>query len=131
MTYRVIFNLQRHWVMPDGAIVDLYEEIKSGRKTSEYRYNLKKGFDGFWFKRLCRPLTRREMSQLPLGLASADSCAINMTYFLKVCRTWFVVGYPKNCLPRLEADITKLLLYPREGEAHLEIQFNNVREVIT
>lgn len=51
----------------------------------------------------------------------------DLTPFLKVHRAWFVEGYPKGSLPRLEADITGLLYHPSSSQ--LEIKFTNVKEV--
>lgn len=76
-------------------MVDLYEEIKAGRKTSEWRDH-----KVYW-----------------------DNILIK-----KPSKAWFVVGYPKNnLLPRLEADIVKIILH--EDSHQFEIQFTNVKEV--
>jgi hypothetical protein len=89
-------------------MVDLYEEIKAGRKTSEFRDATR-----HWFKRLCVPHW--------IGTEQHQ----DHTKFLKVHRAWFVVGYPKKNLPRLEADITGLFL----DAMQLEIKFTNVTEI--
>lgn len=44
-------------------------------------------------------------------------------------RAWFTVGYPKNNLPRLEADITAIV--PHKDSQQYEIQIENVIEVTT
>jgi hypothetical protein len=77
----VIFNLKRFWPpdAPRNRQVRLYEEIKTGRKTCEYRDDKK-----YWRRRL-------------LG----ERCP---------SKAWFVEGYPKGNLPRLEADITKIVV---------------------
>ena len=38
---------------------------------------------------------------------------------------WFVIGYPKNSLPRLEADI----LFSKEVNGQIKTHFTNVQEV--
>lgn len=92
-------------------LVDLYKEIKAGRKTSEFR-DMKQS----WIMRLCARanwVVDSEQRQ-------------DLTEFLKVHRAWFVVGYPKRNLPRLEADITGLFLLAMQ----LEIKFTNVTESV-
>jgi len=97
-TKRVIFNLARFWPRkaPRNQQVELYEEIKSGRKTSEWRDNTE-----HWRKRLLKH--------------PAPS------------RAWFVVGFPKNSLPRLEADIVDIVVHEESGQ--IEVKFENVEEV--
>ncbi len=80
-----------------GAHVDPYESIRSGRKTVEYRPNSR-----YWRARLI------EANPRPT-------------------RAWFVVGYPKDCLPRLEADITRIFRRPVTNK--IEVHFENVVEV--
>ena len=110
---------------PDDTIYNLF---KRGIKKSEIRY-LKKGFDDYWLRRLCRLLTRDEQQQLPLYLAASEDTAVDLTSFLQVHRAWLVESYPKNNLPRLEADITSLLLFPRDP-CYLEISVANIMEVL-
>lgn len=108
---RVIFHLKRLWTYPDGRTVDLYREILEGRKTSEFR-----DCKDYWTDRLYK----KKMIDDTLHLTP------------KVDKAWFVVGFPKNSLPRLEADITNILiLKDDDGFAEqYEIQFTNVKEVI-
>lgn len=103
----VIFHLKRIW---EGK--NLWEEIKQGRKTSEWRDSTE-----FWFKRLCI-----SGASHPYSLSPQD-----FTDILKVYKAWFVVGYPKDNLPRLEADIIRLFNHPIDGQ--FEIVFANVKEV--
>lgn len=42
-------------------------------------------------------------------------------------RAWFVVGYPKDNLPRQEADITRIFRRPVTNK--IEVHFENVVEV--
>lgn len=107
---KVIFRLKRYWTYPDGKIVDLYNEIKEGRKTSEFR-----DCTEYWTDRLYKTKTINDLDHLTP----------------KVDRAWFIVGYPKGNLPRLEADITNVLTHiDDEGFAEqYEIQFTNVKEV--
>ncbi len=104
---RVIFNLKTYWQVA-GKTVNLYEEIKAGRKTIEYRDCTR-----FWITRLCGNHIHVYGPQ-------------DLTEYLKVNRAWFVRGYPKDCLPRLEADITGLKC---NDAMQLEIAFANVKEV--
>jgi len=80
-----------------GNDVDPYEAIKSGRKTVEYRPN-----NRYWRLRLIRANPRPS-------------------------RAWFVVGSPKDSLPRLEADITRIVR--RHPTNRIEIHFKNVMEI--
>jgi len=108
---KVLFNLAQWW--PPGAPrkdqVELYEEIKAGRKTSEFRDPT-----DHWLSRL---YTKEDKD----GVIKP-----------KVDRAWFVVGFPKGSVPRLEADITNIILHADEmGYAYqIEIQFENVVEVL-
>jgi len=119
MTDKIMFVLKKYWVI-DGKTVNLYEEIRLGRKTVEYRKATK-----YWQSRLLKNI---DWSQVPLDLASAERALIDLTEKLKVRKAWFMEGYRKNCLPRLEARITKLLLDPRAGMFHIHV--DNVKEVI-
>ena len=107
---RVIFRLKRLWTYPDGTTRDLYKEILEGRKTSEFR-----DVKPYWTDRLYKKRTTIDTDYLTP----------------KVDRAWFVVGFPKNNLPRLEADITNILTQmDDDGFAEqYEIQFTNVKEV--
>ena len=80
-----------------GKYVDPYDSIRCGRKTVEYRPN-----SMFW--RLC--------------LIQANP---------RPSRAWFVVRYPKDNLPRLEADITRIVC--RHPTNQIEVHFKNVVEV--
>ena len=101
--------------MDNGKLVDLYEEIKSGRKTIEYRDAIP-----FWSSRL---LNVKDKILLTMMLRYSSA---NLTAYLKHHRAWFVVGYPKGNLPRLEANITKLVL---NDAKQFEVSFTNVKEV--
>lgn len=94
---RVIFNLKSFWPpdAPRNQQVRLYEEIKAGRKTCEYRDN-----KPYWRQRL---LGKRRPT-----------------------KAWFVEGYPKGSLPRLETDITRIKVNETSGK--IEIYFANVKE---
>jgi hypothetical protein len=116
-----IFNLKRQWHI-DGTKLDLYEEIKAGRKTSEWR-----NASPYWLRKL---LTNRLTKEgLKNVLQVWGHKPQELTPLLKVHRAWFVIGYPKGNLPRLEADITALLYHPKTSQ--LEIKFANVKEVLT
>lgn len=113
MEDKVVFHLKRFWVIK-SVEVDLYEEIKVGRKKIEYR-----DASFYWSKLL--------LSKPLLIFDESVNQVVDLTEFLKVARAWFVVGYPKNSLPRLEADITKLEYDPAAEQ--FRIHFDNVVEV--
>jgi len=124
MKNRVIFRLKRFWEI-NGKIVDLYEKIKSGEKTSEWR-----NASRYWFNLLIdyNKMSKSGMIYNPdFNNWDTKLRSINLTKYLKVNRAWFTVGFPKNNLPRLEADITGLVYHP--STAQLEIQFTNVIEI--
>ena len=99
----ILFHLMRFWEGQVGSTyiknLDLYEEIKAGRKTSEYRDNVL-----YWRKRLISSLLKKPKEDT---------------------RAWFVCGYPRGNLPRLEATITEVV----DDEEQLEIKFKDVEEV--
>jgi len=105
----IIFHLKRIW---EGK--DLWEEIKKGRKTSEWR-----DFCKYWLRRLC---IKRSNLFFVNGTEPQD-----LSPWLKVKKAWFLQGYPKNSLPRLVAEITGLVYHPSSSQ--LEIKFTNVKEV--
>jgi len=117
----ILFHLKRFWEGDAGGkhydCIDLYEEIKAGRKISEWRDNTK-----YWRKRL------GIHGYNPSGWfgVSAMADAIGK-------RAWFVVGYPKENLPRLEATITEIVVVDVEHwgnpSGQLEIKFKDVVEV--
>lgn len=111
---KVVFRLKRFWVV-GGKTVDLYQEIKEGRKTIEYR---KATF--YWFKRLVKGVIpfKTLLGKLP----------VDLTNRLLIRKAWFTVGYPENNLPRLETDITRLVLDPVNKQ--LQIHIGNVEEVV-
>lgn len=121
----VIFNLKTMWTYPDGQVVRLYDEIKSGRKTSEWR-----DFKTFWIRRLLKKTD--DIPNIVKCLGSSDT--IDLTGGLRVGRAWFVEGFPKNSLPRLEAIITDLLYHDtghllNNDPGQFEIKFKNVVEI--
>jgi len=93
-------------------MVNLYEEIKAGRKTSEWRDASK-----YWLKRL--------VTQANLDVAGTSPQ--DLTDFLRVHKVWLVEGYPKESLPRLEGKIARLFYHPIDHK--LEVCIVYVREV--
>lgn len=91
--------------------VNLYEEIKSGRKVVEYRDATE-----HWAKRL-----------LICGRVPTVPTRCNFTSVLRVNKVRFTVGYPKGSIPHLEADIRDLVYDPDTEQ--FEIYFVNVKEV--
>jgi hypothetical protein len=123
----VIFHLAKHFppltpIRPYLHCAEtLYEKIRKGDKTSEWRVATP-----YWLKRL---VTKAD---LQIGGTEPQ----DLTELLKVHKAWFVEGYPKRNLPRLEAEISGLVYYPENKEfpAHsqqLEIRFKLIREVMT
>ena len=93
---------------------DLYEAIKSGRKTVEYR-----DATPHWKTRL--------LSSKGVALLNSDKRGINLVFredLLKHDKAVFVVGYTKY--PRLVADISKIV-YNYEGD-QFEVHISNVKE---
>ncbi len=107
---RIIFRLKNRWINPDGTCTYLYRDILEGRKTSEFRDCIP-----YWENRLYK----KKMTVDTLHLAP------------KVDRAWFIVGFPKGNVPRIEADITNILIHnDADGFAsQYEIRFTNVEEV--
>jgi hypothetical protein len=103
----VVFHLKRFW---EGK--DLWWEITRRRKTSEWRT-----FSTHWQERLLLCENLKALSNEP----------IDCTKDLKVHKAWFVVGYPKNNLPRIEADIIGLTYHP--APAQFEIKIANAKEI--
>lgn len=108
---RVIFRLMRWWPPdePREVQVDLYEEIKAGRKTSEFRDATE-----YWTRTLFKKSEN------------------GVLYAPKVDRAWFIVGFPKGNVPRLEADVIRIDVHCDDygaGEQY-EIKFENVVEVL-
>lgn len=125
MVEKVVFRLKRLLKIKlgkepkDDVEFDVYEAIKVGQKTSEFR-----DFTAYWEQRLCPSL-----DFLKLPCPDSSNIDVDITNFLKVKTAWFTVGYPKNNLPRLEAEITKLILHFESDQ--FEIQFQNVKEITT
>jgi hypothetical protein len=122
MDARVVFHLAKYVGKPQPET--LYEQIKNGTKRSEWREaNL------YWFTRLCGP------DFCPGGLPgwfpdgscpSGKNKPLNISSALAVNTAWFVQGYPKGTLPRLEALIFQLFFH--SSTRQLEITFGLVRE---
>ena len=118
MSNLVVFHLAKYFPPRSMQPYDmahpetLYERIRSGEKKSEWR-----DATPYWFKRLCFRGT----------IVAAAEKPMNITGNLKVKKAWFVQGYPKGNLPRLEANITGLVYHSVTQQ--LEIQFANVMEV--
>jgi hypothetical protein len=132
----VIFHLSKHFppltpIRPYLHCAEtLYEQIKNGKKTSEWR-----DFSKYWTYRLCHAKRSNHLpAALVFNIVVNGTEPQDLTPWLKVKRAWFVQGYPKGNLPRLEADITGVVYHPevKEFPAHsqqLEIKFTNVKEV--
>ena len=125
----VLFQLARHApkgypdIRPD---LTLYEQIRLGIKTTEYRF-IKKGFDDRWMKLLFRPLAREEKEDI--NILDKDGIVADLTKFLRANKARFVECYPKNSLPRLEANIVGVSFRGKALGNRLDIFISNVREV--
>lgn len=128
MADKVIFHLAKHFPPLNPAWAGshelpepetLYEQIKSGKKRSEWR-----DFSKYWLYRLCKPTNP---NVLILYINVNGTSPQDISSWLKVHRAWLVQGYPKGSLPRLEAAITGLVFHPNSSQ--LETKFNNVKEV--
>jgi len=109
MSDKIVFILKKVWLR-NGMHVNLYQEIKTGKKTVEYRK-----VSEHWKSRLLNDV------RFPLRVVGTKGALIDLTDKLKARKAWFMVGFKKNCLPRLEARITKLLLDPRAGVFHVHV----------
>lgn len=101
----ILFRIARFFdsdLHPELKGVDLWEEIKSGRKTSEWR-----DASDYWLKRL--------FSGRPLKQGGRQ------------LRVWIVCGYPKANIPRLEATVTDIILW--FDSEQIETNFKDVEEV--
>lgn len=128
MSDRVIFHLARYYpprTMKPSEMAHpetLYERIRQKKKTVEYREATP-----YWVNRLCMH------SDLVLELAAnwdlRDTRPQDLTKLLNVHRAWFLTGFPKYSLPRIEAEITRLIYNPA-GDGQLEIHFKAIRELL-
>lgn len=120
---KAIFNLKTTMQIDgrNGPEVNLYDEIKAGWKTSEWRKTNK-----HWVTRLFNGSGYHRFIHL-LGVQGLEE-TIDFTEYLKVNTAWFVRGYPKGSVPRLEAKIMKALYWPKLEQ--FEIQFSDVKEVV-
>jgi len=96
-----------------GFMVNLYDDIKTRRKTSEFRNMIH-----YWIKRLCPNAVWDPFAGKPQDL----------TKYLEVSEAWFVTGYPKGSLPRVETDIRAL--WCDSYCSQLEIKFDVKVEVL-
>lgn len=112
----VLFHLAKSLpdVQPQSG--SFYEDFKAGLKTSEWREA-----KPYWFRRLFREAA---------WFVNNDR-AQSISAYLKVHRAWLVEGYPKGSLPRLEADITGVIVHPfSKSHSQLEIKVANVQEIL-
>lgn len=108
MQKAIFFRLKRMWPpnAPPEEQFDLYEAIKNGDKKIEYR-DLTEYWTNTLFQKGAPPWEQKLRSR----------------------RAWFTVGYPKNNLPRLEADIKKIVVIGGT-DPHYEIYVENVVEIL-
>lgn len=78
----------------------LYEQIRKGDKTSEWR-----DFSKYWIQRLCWKQRAKNGKFGSINLFINGDQPQDLTFFLKVHKAWFVEGYPKG---RLMMDLAKI-----------------------
>ena len=104
----VIIHLQRFFdsdLHPELKGLDLWEEIKSGRNKSEWREG-----SPYWLNRLFSGKWRfSKLTPKP------------------ILRAWFVIGYPRGNIPRLEATVTDVVYWGDSDQ--IETRFKDVIEV--
>lgn len=124
---KVVFNLKTFWEI-DGKTVNLYDEIKAGRKTSEWR-----DATHHWFTLLTKDLDNHKIiAMFPPNHEIKEDCPVDLTEFLKPQIAWFERGYPKGSVPRLEVKITKLIYWVYKNTmSQFEVQFSGVLEKLT
>lgn len=103
-------------------MVDLYEEIKACRKTSEWR-----NASQYWLRILFKDPIRIATIISSQAVALIDK-PVDLTSELKVSEAWFTAGFPKGNVPRLETGIKRELYHPTSRQ--LETQVINVKEVL-
>ena len=99
---------------------DLYEAIKNGEKTSEWR-----DASPHWISRLLNEQGRSILKTFKSGYENLEVFSF-LPYYWKYTRARFVVGYTKS--PMLLADVTGIL-YHRDPE-QFQIQLKNVVEKV-
>lgn len=113
----IVFNLKQFWTYPDERTVDLYLEIKERRKTSEWR-----DATPHWFNLLFGDKAAIAMARTRNGIR-------DLTSLLRTRNARFMVGYPKNSLPRIEAHIAKVFFHPLGKQFQIVIM--NATEVLS
>lgn len=101
---------------------DLYEAIKTGKKTSEWR-----DASDHWIKRLLNERGQIALEGFKSGYEKIDSAGARARFLmshLKYTRARFVTGYVKT--PMLTATV-KAIIYHRDTD-QFEVQIENVRE---
>ena len=110
---KVVFRLCRFWKDGD-KLIELYPAIKNREKTSEWR-----DMTSYWSRILVSPHYRITPPK--------EGAVLDLTIALRVRKAWFTVGFPKDNVPRLEADIKGL--FAHFDTRQYEIKIENVREV--
>jgi len=114
MSDKVVFHLAKYLPRAPWLVKTLYQQIKELLKTSEWR-----DANAYWLERLT-------FGGKTYVFFPENKTIIDLTNDLKVHMAWFVEGYPKNSIPRLEAEITGLFYHPDSKQ--LEIQFKVIEE---
>lgn len=114
----LFFHLARDFELSDGTVIkDVYGQIKSGEKKVEYRPN-----SDYWRKRIDKILRKRKHG-MTAGAGSNITIEVGYPF-----TAWFVTGYPKGSLPRLEVSVSKIV-EPVDRDLSIEFHLGRVEEV--
>jgi len=120
----MMFRLKRCWLI-EGKVVDLWDEIVSGRKTIEYRNSTKYwwrrllgvNIDGFWASNI-RRVAKQNQRDIFFDAAIYEAIPKTGT---------FTIGYPKNNVPRIEVETAYIVYFYQTDQ--LGYAFRNVRVI--
>ena len=99
---------------------DIYEALKSGEKTSEWR-----DATGFWISRLFKKNVQRTIER-QIKHYEGPRIQFHKTHY-KHMKARFVVGYTKS--PMLMADVIAIIFHTDTNQ--FEVQIENVEEFLT
>jgi len=99
---------------------DIYEALKSGEKTSEWR-----DATHFWISRLFKKNVQRTIER-QIEHYEGPRIEFHKTHY-KHLKARFVVGYTKS--PMLEADVTAIIFHTDSHQ--FEVQIENTKEILT
>lgn len=106
----IMFRLKREWETPDGT-TDLWKDILEGRKTEEFR-----DATPYWISRIFNiKATSPRLAKLRLLTSNYRIVVIRQgdPSFVIPKIAVFTVGFPKNNVPRIEAEIVAVVYYKK------------------